>query len=90
MADGPLDELILLAGLRDIVPDLESISFFFGDADEPFVGLTTLDEYVDLVSRAYRGFAFLPVTELLDGYDALTLAADVDHDEIAVHRYDRA
>ena len=89
LADGPFDELVALARGRDLIPDLHLVCFLLGKHDEAVVVLAALDVDVDRVAGLDRGLA-LGVGELVQGDDALALAADVDDDVVALHGDDRA
>ena len=89
LADGPFDELVALARGRDLVPDLHLVGLLLGKHDEAVVVLAALDVDVDRVAGLDRGLA-LRVGELVEGDDALALAADVDDDVVALHGDDRA
>src|SRR4029078_9427959 len=51
LADGALDELVRLAGVRDLIPDLHLVGLLLGEGHEAVVVLAALDEDVDLVAR---------------------------------------
>ena len=89
LADGAFDELVALAGARDLIPDLHLVGLLLGKRDEAVVVLAALDVDVDLVAGLDGDLAG-GVGELAEGDDALALAADVDDDVVALNGDDGA
>src|SRR5262249_44118016 len=82
LADGPFDELVRLAGVRDLIPDLHLVGLLFRQGDEAVVVLAALDVDVHLVAGLDLRLA-AGISEFAERDDALALAADVDDDVIA-------
>src|SRR5581483_3760014 len=75
LRDGPFDELVGLAGVRDLIPDLHLVGLLFRDGHEAVVVLTALDVDVDFVA----GLDWLlaaRVRKLAERDHALALPAD--------------
>jgi len=72
-----LDGLALAVGALDVVPDLHALGLLAREHDVAVGILGLLQENVDLVADLDVDLA-LVVLELLQGYDALGLEADVD------------
>jgi hypothetical protein len=89
LGDGALDDLVALAGARDLVPHLHLVGLLLGQGDEAVVGLSALDVDVDAVAGLHGEVAG-GVEELALRDDAFALAADVDHNRVAVHLDDYA
>src|SRR5262249_58463255 len=82
LADGPLDELVRLAGVRDLIPDLHLVGLLLGQGDEAVVVLAALAVDIHLVA-GLDGCSARSVCELAQGDHALALAADVDDNGVA-------
>jgi len=67
------DDLVLLVGHLDLVPDLEEIGPLLGQGDQPVLVLELLQEHVVLI--AGREF---DAAEFVEGDDALALETDVE------------
>src|SRR5262249_24104169 len=87
LTDGAFDELVRLAGVRNLIPHLHLVGLLLGEADEAVVVFTALDVDVALVAGFPRGDA-AGIRELAQGDDALALAADIDHDVVAAYLND--
>ena len=87
--DDTLDELLVLTGLGDLIPDLQAVSLLLADLDEPVVVLCALDVDLDDVAGLDRDAA-LGVVELAGADAALGLVADVDDRKLLADREDRA
>src|SRR6202044_486144 len=88
LADGSFDELVALAGARDLIPDLHLVGLLFRKRDKAVVVLAALDVDVDDVARLDRVLA-LGVGELAQGDHPLALSADVDDHAVALNGDDR-
>src|SRR5581483_10585565 len=89
LRDGAFDELVGLAGVRDLIPDLHLVGLLFREGHEAVVVLAALDVDVDLVARLHRVLT-VRVCELAERNHALALPADVDHDHVAPDLHDGA
>jgi len=89
LADGALDELVAFARGGDLIPHLHLVGFLLRKRDQAVVVLTALDVDVDLVAGLDRRLP-LRVGKLVQGDDALALAADVDDDVVTLNGDDRA
>src|SRR5262249_42177485 len=89
LADRALDELVLLAGDGDVVPDLEPVRLLLGEDAEPVLVLARLEDDLDAVAGLD---APLPLRsdERGEWHLPLRLVADVDDDVVLGHLDDGA
>src|SRR6185295_4736094 len=75
LGDGAFDQLIALAGFRDLIPDLEPVGLLLGEDAQPVLVLTALEEDLDLVAGLDRDLTVRSL-ELLERDLALRFVAD--------------
>jgi hypothetical protein len=87
--DAADDDLAILVGLLDLVPNLHLLGLLAREDDVAFTILGALEKHVDGVAGLRSNLAGL-VDELFDWNDAFGLEADVDDDFRRRHFHDRA
>ena len=82
--DRPFDDVGVVVGGGELVPDPEAIRLLLGQDDGALVALDLLDHHLDGVARNEPDHAAV-VRELPGGDHALGLVADVDENVVGVH-----
>ena len=87
--DQALDELFVLAGLCDLIPDLQAVGLLLGDFHQAGLVLKALDVDLHDLARLDADVA-IGIGELHRGDLTLGFVLDVDDDEVFVHRQNGA
>ena len=87
--DRTLDDLVTLARVTDLVPNLELIRLLLREDDEALVVLFRLDKDVDAIASGNLDLA-TAVGELVDGDGPFGLESDIDDDHVPADFDNRA